>query len=196
MPRPLALALLLSASGLTALSACGSPDPDDVSPEAEAVAAETADAVDREMADLELDLDGVGLSSRLPGTLVDAVSTRDGEIELGVTDSVLYTRLSPELQGRIQSEMADETQDESGLGGAIARAVTGAVSQGLAMAVSVPLDEVRDVRYEDGRVVIEMEDGGESPFNGSRNDDQPMLEQFDREAGERLADAFDKARGR
>lgn len=185
MHRSLLLAAL-------ALAACGSPD-HDVDHDDEV---EVADEVERETSDLHVDLDDVALSSRLPGTLVDAVSTRDGEIELGVTDSVLFTRLSPELQARIQSEMADETEDESGLGGAIARAVTGAVSQGLAMAVSVPLDEVRDVRYEDGRVVIEMEDGGESPFDGSRNDDEPMLEQFDREAGERLAGAFDKARGR
>ncbi|PAP76261.1 hypothetical protein [Rubrivirga marina] len=180
------LTALLSVAGLSALAACGSPDPDE----------NVAEEVERETSDLHFDLDDVDLSSRLPGTPIDAVSTRDGEIELGVTDSVLYTRLSPELRARIQSEMADETGDESGLGRTIAQAVTGAVAQGLAMAVSVPLDEVRDVRYEDGRLVIEMEDGGESPFDGSRNDDEPMLEQFDREAGERLAEAFDKARGR
>lgn len=187
MPR----VLLLPALALT-LAACGAPDHDADHDDG----VEAADEAEREAADLHFDLDDVALSSRLPGTVVDAVSTRDGEIELGVTDSVLYTRLSPELQARIEAEMADETEDESGLGGAIARAVTGAVSQGLAMAVSVPLDEVRDVRYEDGRVVIEMADGGDSPFAGSRNDDRPMLEQFDREAGERLAEAFDKARGR
>ena len=182
-----------------ALAACGSPDPDEVAPNAEVpevaddALGEIAREVEREVNDL--DLDGVGFSSRLPGTLVDAVRTRDGGMELGVTDSVLFTRLSPALQREVEAEMAEETADQTGLGGALARAVTGAVAQGLAMAVNVPIDDVRDVRYEDGRVVIEMVDGERSPFDGSRNEGEPMLEQFDADAGRRLAKAFDKATG-
>ena len=95
--------------------------------------------------------------------------------------------------GAIKAEMASETKDQEGLGGTIARAVTGAVAQGLATTVSVPLADVRDVRYEDGRLVIEMVDGGESPFANAKTDDRPMLTQFDEAAGQRLAEAFDKA---
>lgn len=187
--RPLLLLL-----ALTALTACRSSDTEDEAADAEAVVEDTRRDVERELSDIDIDIDDVNLSSRPAGTRIQAVTTRNGELELGVTDSVLYSRLSPELQLRIESEMEDETADETGLGGAIARAVTGAVSKGLQMAVSVPLDQVRDVRYEDGRVVIEMEDGDASPFETSKTDDEPMLEQFDAEAGRQLADAFAKAK--
>ena len=179
-----------------ALAACGSPDPDDVTPDADDLADEISRDVERETSGLDFDLGDLAVSSDLAGRPVDAVFTRDGNIELGVTDSVLYSRLSAELQREIETEMKEETADQTGLGGTIARAVTGAVAEGLAMAVSVPLSDIRDVRYEDGRVVIEMETGGPSPFDRSQNDDEPMLEQFDAEAGRRLADAFDKAASR
>lgn len=184
-------ALLLLAA--LAVAACGSPDPDEVAPED--VAAE-AEREAREGVRLDLDTEGLSLSADVPGTLLEAVTTRDGALELGVTDSVLFSRLSAETRDEIEDEMEAETADETGLGGTIARAVTGAVAEGLATAVSVPLDRVRDVRYEAGRVVIEMADGEPSPFDTARSDDEPMLEQFDADAGQRLAEAFDKATGR
>ena len=187
--------LLLAA---LALSACGSPDPDDVTPDPAADAAEVAGAATREAErDTDgLDLGDVSMTGDVPGTPVESVTTRDGQMELGVTDQVVFARLSESLRAEIETEMADETEGQGGLGGSIARAVTGAVAQGLAAAVTVPLGDVRDVRYQGGRVVIEMADGDPSPFDRAKTDDRPMLDQFDAEAGRRLAEAFDKAAGR
>lgn len=177
--RPLLLPTLA-----LALAACGSPDPDEVAPEAEREAS----------SDVALDLDGVDLGRRVPGDVVEAVATRDGAMELGVTDSVLFARLSADTRAEIEAEMEAETEDEEGLGGAIARAVTGAVAEGLATAVSVPISDVEALRYEGGRVVIEMADGERSPFEDARSGDAPLLEQFDADAGARLEAAFAKAK--
>ena len=186
-------ALLLAPALL--LAACGSPDaPDEPSPEDETV--QSAPEADSPTGDIDLDLGDLAVTSELPGSLVDVVTTDDGRIELGVTDEVLFSRLSESLRDEIQSEMDDETADETGLGGTIARAVTGAVAEGLAASVSVPLDEVRDLRYENGRIEIDMVDGQPSPFENATSDDEPMLSQFSADAGRRLADAFDKATGR
>ena len=188
-------ALLLAPALL--LAACGSPDaPDETYPDDETV--QPAPEVNRPTGDLDLDLDigDLAVTSELPGSLVDVVTTDDGHIELGVTDEVLFSRLSESLRDEIQTEMDDETADETGLGGTIARAVTGAVAEGLATSVSVPLDDVRDIRYENGRVEIVMADGQPSPFENATSDDEPMLSQFSADAGRRLANAFDKATGR
>ncbi len=188
--------LLLTALALT-LAACGSPDPDEVAPDVPADVTEeaTREAME-ETGRIDVDLGGLAVSSDPPGALVEVVATRDGQVELGVTDEVLFSRLSESLRAEIESDMDAETKDQTGLGGTIARAVTGAVAEGLSVAVSVPLADVRDVRYENGRVVIEMTDGEPSPFQTTKSDDEPMLEQFDAAAGRRLAEAFDKAAGR
>jgi len=174
-----------------ALAACGSSDQSPIDEgEIEAMA---EDEIEESTDGLSFDVDGAGVSSDLSGDVVDVVTTRDGALEIGVTDEVLFSRLSEATRAEIEAEMASETKDQEGLGGTIARAVTGAVAQGLATTVSVPLADVRDVRYEDGRLVIEMVDGGESPFDNAETNDRPMLTQFDEAAARRLAEAFDKA---
>lgn len=183
--RPLLLLPLL------ALTACAG-DSSDV----EQFAEDAGARAEGRLATLDVETDGVRFSADLPGGLVDVVETRDGAMELGVTDEVLFARISATTRAGIEEEMARETEAEEGLGGVIARAVTGAVAEGLGMTVSVPLADVREVRYADGRVVIEMLDGGESPFADATSDDRPLLAQFDAAAGARLAEAFDKAAGR
>lgn len=194
-PSPLASPLMLRSLLLASLllAACGPSDRSDDVPGDDAIAAEAEAEAARDTDGIDIDFSGVRASAELTGNLVDAVTTEGGQLELGVTDEVLFTRLSETFRGEIQSEMEEETADETGLGGTIARAVTGAVAEGLGTAISVPLADVRDVRYENGRIVIEMVDGEPSPFEAAKTNDEPMLSQFSPEAGRRLADAFDKA---
>ena len=189
---PVPLGALLAA---LALSACA-PDPADVAPgptlddEAARAAEDAAQA-----GPIDVDVDGLAISSRLAGRPVQAITTRDGAVELGLTDSVLYSRLSKETQAEIAAGMEAEAKDQEGLGGRIARAVTSAVAEGVGTAVQVPLADVRDVRAEGGRLVVEMADGGPSPFERSRSDGRPMLEQFAPADAARLAEAFGRVRG-
>ncbi|WP_412062889.1 hypothetical protein [Rubrivirga sp. IMCC45206] len=179
-----------------ALAACGdAADSDDDSlPRSSGDTAR--EAVDQARADAGASIDGIELSADLPGTPVDEVTTRDGAIAIGITDAVLYSRLTPSLQREIADEMDDEIGDEEGFGADLARTITGAVAEGLRTAVSVPLADVRDVRVDGGRLVIEMADGEPSPFASAKTDGRPLLESVDADAAERLAEAFDKATGR
>ncbi|MEM0961380.1 MAG: hypothetical protein AAGK21_02410 [Bacteroidota bacterium] len=155
--------------------------------------AEDSIQTDEEQIDLGQISTGVLFQDEPPGDLVDAVQTTDGSIEMGVTNAGLFARLSADVQAEIETSMKEETEDQTGMGGAIARAVTGAVAEGLSASVSVPLSEIEDVRYEGGRVVVEMVNGNPSPFESTETNGRPVLEQFDAAAGERLAAAFDKA---
>lgn len=187
-------ALLLTA--LAALAACA-PDPADVAPAEPSPSDELARAAEdavRGAGAVDIDVDGVAIASRLAGRPVQAITTRDGAVELGLTDSVLYSRLSKETQAEVARTMEEEARDQEGLGGRIARAVTDAVAEGVGTAVQVPLADVRDVRAEGGRLVVEMADGEPSPFERSRSDGRPLLEQFAPADAARLAEAFARVR--
>lgn len=180
----------LLAVPVLALAACGSPDPDDVTPDGVA-----AEAVREARESAGARLGDADLSADVPGKPVEVVTTRDGAIELGLTDQVLYSRLSERVRSEAAAEMEAETEGQSGLGGEIARAVTGAVAEGLETAVTVPVDRVRDVRVEGGQLVIEMESGEPSPFENAETDGEPMLAQFAPDDARRLAEAFDRIKG-
>ena len=179
-------------AALVALAACA-PDPADLAPgdgTPDDDLAQAAEDAAREAATVDIDVDGLAISSRLAGRPVRAITTRDGAVELGLTDSVLYSRLSKDTQAKIAADMEAEAEDREGLGGRIARAVTRAVAEGVGTAVQVPLADVRDVRVEGDRLVIEMADGEPSPFERSQSDGEPMLEQFSPADAASLAEAF------
>ncbi|WP_412067385.1 hypothetical protein [Rubrivirga sp. IMCC43871] len=176
---------------LLVLAACGdSPESSDDRDD------DAREAVDEARTEAGASIDGVGLSADIPGTAIDEATTEDGDIALGITDAVLYSRLSPALQREIADEMDAEVGDEEGFGADLARTITGAIAEGLRTAISVPLSDVRDVRAEGGRLVIEMADGEPSPFESAKTNGRPLLESFDADAAQRLAEAFDKAASR
>lgn len=137
--------------------------------------------------------DEVAFSSDLQGAEVESVLTTDGKVELGLTDRVLYSRLSKEAQAEVTSGMQD-AEDEGGLGGRIASAVSQAVAENIGTAVQVPLEDIRDIRVDGDRLVIEMADGGGSPFESIQTDDAPIFDRIAPADARRLADAFDAVR--
>ncbi len=177
---------------LLAIAACA-PDPADVAPDTAGATEQAAEEASREAGAIDVDVDDMAVSSRLVGRPIQSILTEDGALELGLTDSVLYSRLSDDTRAGIAADMEREAEGQEGLGGQIARAVTGAVAKGLGTAVQVPLGSVRDVRVEGDRLVIEMVDGRPSAFESSRTDGEPLLEQFAPADAARLAEAFDRA---
>lgn len=181
----------LLALSLLAFAACGSPDPAEVAPDDDVATRAlrgARSAASAQMADADL-------SDEVPGDPVALITTRDGALDLGLTDRVLYARLSKDTRAEAAAEMEAETEGQTGLGGQIARAVTGAVAEGLATALTVPIERVRDLRVEGGRLVVEMESGEPSPFENAESGDEPLLSQFDPADAQRLADAFDRVKG-
>ena len=181
---------------LLLLGACA-PDRDDVAPaDPHDVAGRALEEAVREAGPLDVELDGMAISADLDGEPVEAVTTEDGGMEIGLTDRVLYSRLSPEARAEIAADMKESARGQEGLGGRIARSVTQAVAEGLGTAVQVPLADVRDVRVEGGRLVIEMADGEPSPFERAQTDGRPLLDQVPTADAERLAAAFRQTAGR
>ena len=159
------LALLLAA-------ACA-PEPSDVTPEPEPADVSFSDEAP-------------------PGEEQVVITTQSGDVDLGLTDRVLYLRLNPKRRAEVEAEMAAEVEDRGGLGGFIAETVTNAVSGALAHAVEIPVEDVRDVRYEDGRLDIVLE--GEEDFPQVETDGQAVEEAFAPADARRFVEAFERVK--
>ena len=148
----------------------------------------------RDAEPFEVQTDGLAISSEVEGEPAESIVTRDGQMELGLTDRVLYSRLSKDAQAEIRAELEQSTEETDGLGGRIARAVAEAAAQNVGTAAQIPLSDVQDLRVEGGRLVIEMADGERSPFGNVSTGDTPLLEAFSAGDAERLAEAFRRLR--
>ncbi len=183
MLRFLTLALALLVTGCSA----DEPSADDRR------AGEVEEAV-RGAEPFEVRTDGLAISAEVDGAEVESILTRDGQMELGLTDQVLYSRLSKEAQAGIQADLEAKAGEQEGLGGRIARAVIEAAAENVGTAVQIPVADVQDIRFEDDRLVIEMADGDRSPFGNVSTDGTPLMESFAPADAQRLADAFQRIR--
>ena len=107
-----------------------------------------------------------------------AITTDDGDVTLLLTDEVLAFQLSDRTLHRVRRELRDqEDEDDGALGAAIKSVVLGTVRSLVAHSVECPLDEVRDVRVENGQLAI-VGDQGRHLFNHLRINDHDELGEF------------------
>lgn len=125
----------------------------------------------------------------MPGAEQIVITTREGDVDLGLTDEVLFIRLSPKKVDEIEEEIDAEIEGTEGLGRSIAEAVTGAVTGALRHAVQFPVDDVEAVRYENGRLDIDFV--GEGSMPNIERDGEPVEEAFSPADAERFVEAFE-----
>jgi hypothetical protein len=84
----------------------------------------------------------------------------DSSVDVVLVGDRVLAGLSPKTVAKVRAEMEKSAaRDTSGLGGSIAQMVKKQVSGAIGMHVVYPLAEIRDVRYEDGHLVIEKTTG-------------------------------------
>ena len=87
----------------------------------------------------------------------------DSTVDLILKGNQVLAGLSPKMVAKIRGDLdRPSTKDTSGLGGMIAQAVKKTVSSTIGTHVIYPVSEIRDIRYEDGNLIIEKEGGGET----------------------------------
>lgn len=84
------------------------------------------------------------------------VTSTDGMLVLALIGDTVRSRLSDSTAAKIKRDVAAETDTMSGVGGMVARSVTGVVSGAMAHATQfsmrVPVRDVRDMTYGDGEL--------------------------------------------
>ena len=121
------------------------------------------------------------------------VTSTDGAFVLAVVGDTVRMQLSDSLRNEVSAKVA-AAGDSGGIGGTIARSVSGIVGSAMAFVVSIPVREIEDVRYDDGRILFDTR-GEKSHFRiGGRNvGDRDSHARFSPADGERFVAAV-KAR--
>jgi hypothetical protein len=135
----------------------------------------------------------VELSEREEEEILEAIPSEDGSVDLVLSAERLFLRLSDETRARAEEEMARDLGGEEGIAGAVASAVSRGVSRALGVTVSWELEEIREIRLDDGRLVVELRNGSDA-LEEVRINDRDVARTFEEEDVRRVIEAFEEAR--
>lgn len=107
-----------------------------------------------------------------------AINSEDGGVRMGLTDEFVYFALSDSVLAEARSEMDQDTGDAEGVSGAIGGMVRGAVGRALSFRAKYPVADIRDIRWADGRMVMDFTDPDRTLSDSFEVDDRPVAEAF------------------
>ena len=127
-----------------------------------------------------------------------SVTSTDGAVILMVVGDTVRMQLSDSLRASVKAQVDSSVEQDAGaIGGLIGRSVGQIVGGAMGFVVRVPVQEIENVRYEDGR--IQFESKGNVNFSmsgrGNADGDRKNGARFSPEDGERFVAAV-KARQR
>jgi hypothetical protein len=86
----------------------------------------------------------------------------DSTVDLILSGDRIYAGLSPKSVEKIRAEIHKAGPDDSNtIGGMIAKTVKDQVADKIDIHVSYDIRDIEDIRYEDGRIVIDWRQGGD-----------------------------------
>jgi hypothetical protein len=125
-----------------------------------------------------------------------AITTRDGDVTLLLTDAVVAVQLSDHVLHKIQRKLRDARDDDedNALGQSIKIAVLSSVSALLDHSAEVSIDDVRDVEYRHGRLCLISEDG-DYIFDGIEVSDRDVMRSFSEHDAQAFVREFRRVKG-
>lgn len=117
------------------------------------------------------------------------IFNEDGSVDVILAGNRLSAGLSPAKLAEVREKIARSTdKDTAGLGGSIAAMVKQTVAEKIGIRAVYPVAAIRDMRYDNGRILIRWRDGTESTLLGDnvKVDGESIGKSFRREDAERL----------
>lgn len=129
--------------------------------------------------------------------IVISIRNDEDEVDLVLTTESIYLQLSAEKLAEIKAEFDDERAEEedNALASAIKNVVLDNVEKFLQERIEYPLDKIESMYWNDGEIVIEVEDENFLSFDDIHGDDGSILETFDEDDALGFIAAFEKIRG-
>lgn len=122
-----------------------------------------------------------------------AMVGRDGEVKMGLTDEYVYFSLSDETVEEARAEMRREAE-EDGAGGFVGGVLEKTVGRALGFRSRLPVSEIEDIRWEDGRMRIVFTEPDRSFGDNFSIEDRPVTESFAEEDVREFAEAFHRVK--
>ena len=134
---------------------------------------------------------------RADAEILKSISNEDGEVDLVLTTESVYMQLSAETLAEIKAEFNDERAEEedNALASTIKNVILDNVEKFLQERIEYPLEEIESIYWDDGELVIEVDDENFISFDDVEGDDGNILETFDEDDALEFIEAFEKTRG-
>ena len=115
----------------------------------------------------------------------------DSTVDLVLFGDKILAGLSPKTIAKVRGELeASASKDTSGVGGSISRIVKTSVAGAIGTHAAFPLNEIRDVRYEGDRIVVDWKSGKQNDlFGNTKVNNSKLSNSFRREDAERFIEA-------
>lgn len=175
------------AATLVALLACGrkdNPNPDPgVNPDPNPGAAHDGSATRRDSA-LTLG----------PGDV--KITNEDSSVDMAVVGQKIVVRLSDKTMNKVRRETDTSAVKDSGFGGSIERFVKKTVQSTLGQQFEYPMSDVRDARYENGTIVLDVNGREPRLLANTKVGGKKLLESFRPEDARRFVAAVNAKKAR
>ncbi|MEO7456392.1 MAG: hypothetical protein ABIY52_09025 [Gemmatimonadaceae bacterium] len=122
------------------------------------------------------------------------ITNRDGGVDLALIGDSISGGLSEKTLAKVRSDIDTTKVKGTGFGADIEKMVKGTVQSALTTRVAYPLSAVKDVRYENGKIVFEW-NGKAQSFGKVNVDGKDVLESFSESEAKRFVDAVHARKG-
>ena len=119
----------------------------------------------------------------------------DSSVEMALLGQNIVVRLSDKSMAKIRRETDTGTIKDSGLSGSIERLVKSTVQSALSQQVSYPLSEIREARYENGEIKLDVRGRQPRLFTNTKVGGKRLMESFRPDDAQRFVDAVNARKG-
>ena len=115
------------------------------------------------------------------------ITTQENSVNLLLTNSAIYLQFTDDYLEKIAKEIRgkDKEEESTHFAAVLRSALSSGVRTLLDRAITVPLDEIKEMYYENSRLVIINRDGKEI-FEGAEVEDVVIMEDFSRRDARRF----------
>jgi hypothetical protein len=119
------------------------------------------------------------------------IYSADSSIDLILVGNNILTGLSPKMVAQVKGSLdSSAASDTVGIGGNISKIVKQSVAGAIGTHASFPLSDMRDIRYEDGTIVVDWRNGRHHDlFGNTRKNGRKVSNTFRGDDAERFVDA-------
>jgi hypothetical protein len=90
-----------------------------------------------------------------------SMTTKEGSVEMLILDTAIYMQFSDRFMEDLEKEINEEESDDSAFAEAIKAAVTSGVRSMLNRSLVIPISQISEMGYENGRLIMKDYDGEE-----------------------------------
>jgi hypothetical protein len=117
------------------------------------------------------------------------IVTEDGGVDLALIGDTISGGLSQQTVDKVKRETDTGAVQGSGFGAEIERMVKGTVQSAIGTRAAFPLSAVRDVRYENGKLIFDWADKPQNMFGKVNVNKKDVMESFSPADAQRFVDA-------